>query len=559
MDLFFDSHVHLTLKNQFSKNGNSTSCWRAITRDDLKDGLPQLLKIFGLGLLDKTFSSQSSPDQLIPCDYKLVVVPLFAPDVDLVKAISSKKIFIKILKKYRNTNFGKVLNFERYGFLQQEINPFSIVENDFALLTKTDPNNAGRSVVFLKNKADFKPDLPNQLAVVFSVEGVHCLRSDLRQTDEGVIFDDIKTNLESLLARDLAVIMINVTHIDNCNGRFCNQAYAMDGMRVNNFDEKSLRPLGNGMTALGKELVELLESHRIVTDIKHMSLQSRKDLYAFRKEKGITSPLVSSHSGLAGIPFDSPGESFKDYIYDGRKEGDVYRLKVGKVKKYKFSRLFPGVGFNSTSINLFDEDIKEIYESTGLLGISMDERVLGYSKAHKLNPDTYSANVGFIEDFLSNKKRVLLDTDFMSESEYKGLGLHNTTKGTKLNHTADADQLIDLIKGNSSDIPQYQFYHFLNHVLHCVALGNQYDGARGVEKMLTQILCVGSDFDGLIDAMDWCLNCGMTKGIKRKFIEQFPEILAENNLQLPAGLTIQKVADRLFYENGRDFVLSRLS
>ncbi|WP_332914107.1 hypothetical protein [Algoriphagus boritolerans] len=77
MSYFFDSHLHLTLKNQFSKNGNTTTPWKAITKNDLKEGLPDLLKIFALGLIDKMFSSQSSPDLLIESNYKVVVMPLF--------------------------------------------------------------------------------------------------------------------------------------------------------------------------------------------------------------------------------------------------------------------------------------------------------------------------------------------------------------------------------------------------------------------------------------------------------------------------------------------------
>ncbi|WP_332914104.1 hypothetical protein [Algoriphagus boritolerans] len=56
-----------------------------------------------------------------------------------------------------------------------------------------------------------------------------------------------------------------------------------------------------------------------------------------------------------------------------------------------------------------------------------------------------------------------------------------------------------MIQGNSTDIAPHQFHHFLNQILHCVKLGKDFGGVAGVEKMLTKILCVGSDFDGLIE------------------------------------------------------------
>lgn len=557
MSYFFDSHLHLTLKNQFSKNGKSTTPWKAITKDDLKAGLPELLKIFALGLIDKMFSSQSSPDLLIQSNYKLVVMPLFAPDIDLVRSLSSKKAFMTLLDKYRDTRFGTVLSIYRYRELLKEKNAFSIVENDLALLPENDPYQPGRKIVFLKAKNQWNENAPNTLHVVCSVEGIHSLRSNLDEKNPTVILEDIRKNLQKLQSRNIKVLMANLTHIDRMNGAFCNQAYAMDGMRVNNFDEKNLRPIHFGLTDFGKKLLTLLEQEEICTDIKHMSPQARFQLYEHRKSLGIKSPLVSSHSGLCGIRFLSASESFSDYIFSSRKEGNCYRVKVGKPANYKFNN-FPSPGFNATTINLFDEDIKAIYDSDGLLGISLDERVLGYTKAWRLNQDSFSDNVETITLRGRGTKKILTDTDFLSSEENKALGLFNTTKGKRLYQCADAEELTDLITGNSSDIAPHQFHHFLNQILHCVKLGKDYDGEAGVEKMLTKILCVGSDFDGLIEAIDWCTSCREIGFLKKKFIRDFEKAIIANGLFLPQNWSIDRIADRIFYENGRDFVLSRL-
>lgn len=556
MDFFFDTHAHLTLKNQFSKNGGSTSPWKAITKDDLKSGLPLLLKIFALGTLDKTFSSQSSADLLIKSGYKLVVMPLFAPDLDLVKCISSKKVFVSLLRKHRKSRFGEVLNYERYLSLGKEKNAFSILENDFTLLDLAHPQNL--KIKFLNDKSDYSESKPEELQIVFSVEGSHCFRSDMSEKKPEKILLDIEQNLQKLLNRGAKIIMVNLTHIDNGNQVFCNQAYAMDGMRVNNFREEPLRPIGNGLTETGEKMIELLDSKGICTDVKHMSYQTRKQFYAYRKEKGLKSPIVSSHSGFTGIWFNSESEKIEDYIYLSRKEKKQYRVKLGKVAKHKFSDLYPKVCFNLSSINLFNEDIREIYDSDGLIGISLDERILGYTRAFKNDESSYSENVGIIQAGEFDEKRILTDTDFYSIDEYTDLGLLNSTKGRKLNEGIDAENLIDMIMSNSNNIPHFQFFHFLNHVLHCVFLGHLFDGADGIEKMLTKTICIGSDFDGLIEAIDWCTESTEISNIKKRFIRSFPEVLMENNLFLPNGLTIEKVADRIFFENGRDFVLSRL-
>jgi microsomal dipeptidase-like Zn-dependent dipeptidase len=557
MSHFFDSHLHLTLKNQFSKKGNSTSPWKAITKNDLKDGLSKLLELFALGTLDKMFGSQSSPDMLIESGYKVVVMPLFAPDIDLVKALSSKKAFMKLLEKFQHTRFGEVLSHERYQELLKEKNAFSIVENDLNLLPENDPFQPGRKIVFLTAKSQWNEAAANTLYVVCSIEGVHSLRSNLGEKNGTVILEDIRKNLKKLQSRNIKVLMANLTHIDGMNSAFCNQAYAMDGMRVSNFDEKDLRPTHSGLTDFGKKLVMLLEQEEICTDIKHMSPQARFQLYEHRKSLGIKSPLVSSHSGICGIRFQSEKESFTDYIYFSKKEGDSYRVKVGKPAKYKFNN-FPSPGFNATTINLFDEDIKAIYDSDGLLGISLDERVLGYTKAWRLNQDSFSDNVGSITLRGMGTKKILTDTDFLSNEENKALGLFNSSKGKLLYQCADAEELTDLITGNSTDIPPHQFHHFLNQILHCVKLGKDYDGVAGVEKMLCKILCIGSDFDGLIEAIDWCTSCREIDFLKKKFVKEFEKAIIANGLFLPQNWPIDRIADRIFYENGRDFLLSRL-
>ncbi|SEF61793.1 amidohydrolase family protein [Algoriphagus boritolerans] len=558
MSYFFDSHLHLTLKNQFSKNGNTTTPWKAITKNDLKEGLPDLLKIFALGLIDKMFSSQSSPDLLIESNYKVVVMPLFAPDIDLVKALSSKKVFMKLLEKFQHTRFGEVLSHARYQDLLKEKNAFSIVENDLNLLPANDPYQPGRKIVFLTAKSQWNEGAANTLHVVCSVEGIHSLRSNLDEKNPAVILEDIGKNLKKLQNRNIKVLMANLTHIDRMNGAFCNQAYAMDGMRVNKFDEKDLRPIHHGLTPFGKKLVMLLEQEKICTDIKHMSPDARFELYHYRSANGITSPLVSSHSGICGIPFRSDSESFASYIYSSVREGDSYRIKVGKPAKYTFAN-FPSPGFNATTINLFDEDIKAIYDSDGLLGISLDERVIGYTKARRLNQDTYSDNIGTIQIAGRGTKKILTDTDFISKEENLALGLFNCTKGKLLHRCADGDELVDLIQGNSTDIAPHQFHHFLNQILHCVKLGKDFGGVAGVEKMLTKILCVGSDFDGLIEAIDWCTSCQEIDFLRKRFVSDFEKAIVANGLFLPQNWSIDRIADRIFYENGRNFVLKRLN
>jgi len=45
---------------------------------------------------------------------------------------------------------------------------------------------------------------------------------------------------------------------------------------------------------------------------------------------------------------------------------------------------------------------------------------------------------------------------------------------------------------------------------------------------------------------------------RARFVSEFGDFMDEAGVSLPAGLTVDFVAERIFYKNGRDFVLRRL-
>lgn len=131
--------------------------------------------------------------------------------------------------------------------------------------------------------------------------------------------------------------------------------------------------LNNGLTQLGKKALELLLSRkngrRILIDIKHMSVQSRKDFYSFWKNYGDKFPIICSHTGIAGI------NTLDELENEITPDETTY--------------------YNPVAINLADEDIRNIFESDGLIGIIMnEERLPGEVTKNKLKPyiDSYKKN-----------------------------------------------------------------------------------------------------------------------------------------------------------------------
>lgn len=558
MEKYFDSHLHITMKSQFSLQDDPTNPWSTITFSDISEGLSFLHRCLGKAMFEKTFVSQSSPDQLLNSNYQLAMVALFYPDKGLLKAIEQKTVFMNLLEKKQGTGFGKILSFRRFHELINEKNPIDVVRNDLELLKMEDPK--GRKYQLLKKKVDFDPDKNNTLNLAFTVEGLHCLASDLKGDQLANGADKTIRNLDALLEdHPIKIVSINITHIDNSNQIFCNQAYAMDGMRASGFREVELRPIGDGLTNEGKKIIKALEERGILTDTKHMSVVARKEFYKWRKTEGITSPIVCSHGGLTGIWFDQSDERFTDYILESRKIGEHQRFRLGKPIKYKKGKVYDQIGFNASTINLFNEDIKEIFDSDGLLGISLDQRVLGYSGVFKTGTGHVTNNVLTGSAGIWNGINWVTDTDFVSLAECKDSGFQsNRPHGYAWRKCVDADALDKMVNKNINNVREIHFLHFAFHILHCMILGRQWDSQNGVEKVLCHMLCIGSDYDGMIESILTSKDSTQIHLLRRKFVQDFPGILKDNKVELPKNLSIEKVADRIFFENGRDFVLKRL-
>ena len=219
---------------------------------------------------------------------------------------------------------------------------------------------------------------------------------------------------------------------------------------------------------------------------------------------------------------------------------------------------FNTVGYNATSINLYDEDVEQIYKSGGILGISLDARILGYVKLF----GNQAANQGlsYISEFKKGTQhyKLICDTEFFTLEEFARLGLKLSGPEYQYSNCIHYDNLYGQIGGKGRASQFAQFQHFLANVFHALRLGQQWDGAAGVEKMMLETLCIGSDYDGLIDSIYYASDCTQIEYLKKRFQEFFPSTAKRFGITLPKGLTAKVAADHLFYENGKNFVLKHL-
>lgn len=293
-----------------------------------------------------------------------------------------------------------------------------------------------------------------------------------------------------------------VTFSHHMNNFLAGHARSFGGLLSRVFNQQP--GLGLGFTGLGEELVgRLLErredASRILIDTKHLSLKARGEYYrrvsAMRKH-GDNVPVIASHTAVNGLP---------DLASAAANDDDPQTERRSYISRF--------------SINLTDEDIREILKSDGLIGICMhDGRMPGRKFKRKLKA---------VRAYREKAKRL-----------YSQL--------------------------------------FLTNVFHIVRVGEAYlasggrvDGAADPWKTVA----LGSDNDGIVDPFDTFRTAADFPAFREKLIEALktqerPYMKEFRILSLPRedpmpaaevtrlmmGQTPEEVVDRIFYGNVRNFL-----
>jgi len=94
----------------------------------------------------------------------------------------------------------------------------------------------------------------------------------------------------------------------------------------------------------------------------------------------------------------------------------------------------------------------------------------------------------------------------------------------------------------------------INNILHILWVGSKHTSI-GLAKAAKQI-CIGTDFDGLINAIDCCKTADGLQKLKDDMREELEKGLNKNGFQ---ELKTDKLLDDIFYNNGKNFMLKRLT
>jgi microsomal dipeptidase-like Zn-dependent dipeptidase len=209
---------------------------------------------------------------------------------------------------------------------------------------------------------DYKQD---KLNIVLTIEGGHNLFDN---TSDSSVYGDVIQHLKDLKSSSHTYLFMGLAHLEH--NPLCTHAYGIKFIKHDDF-----KPVGSGISTLGKDVIReaLKKPNRILIDIKHMSLEARKQYYYILENEYNSEriPILISHGGVTGVSWDNKPVSCR------RKYRDCIKVTYFKPKGVM------GTKFNPWSINLYDEEIRKIVRSDGLIGLNLDERILGAKRKRR--------------------------------------------------------------------------------------------------------------------------------------------------------------------------------
>ncbi len=515
---FFDFHIHPTLKPLFSPAGKEPSPWQPLAAK------LRLLNLSGFeiklginALFNNALNSQACLGQLYKGKVNLFGLVLYAPESMLGKGLLEKNVV--------SDGSIDLVNADKLKIVASGAHYFEWISNElkFLLQNLTPPPElnlpAGVKFKLIKSINEYDPNDLSTLHGFLIVEGMHGFFNSPADANAQ------QTQLQNFrkFTTDNRVFAVNVTHLQTMP--LANHASGMQFLNDSDF-----YPTGNSISDWGKQMIDEIYSRNILIDIKHLSFAARTALYAYRNEKDYTQPLICTHAGITGIPV----QKRLNYLWENPKDmGDVWQVKF-----YKHKGHLRESAFNASSINLYDEDILQVLNSGGLIGISLDQRITGYPIDHVAYPlDMYP----FDQEFISKKEKAAFFGAVADPTSLAG-------------RPTDDDLLSGDEAANQNDLttPFVHHFYFLNQVIHIlfVAKMNHYPVAQAMQQ-----ICLGSDFDGLINAIDCC----ETAEDFSTFKSELKQILDRKDTWKDSGFSFGEIKtndllEGLFFQNAFRFL-----
>ena len=482
-------------------------------------------------------------------------------------------------KRIRQINEG---GYNYYNMLVQEYNYFVSNQNQ-----QPGQYNAGISYGIAKNFDDYTRIInEGKIAFITSVEGTnvflddstnyksHLKKDKKNDTERNKIRDIVKSNVIDFKSKDYPLFIVTFAH--HQYNFLCGHSQSFIGViktilnqkgktRTDDGRNKKIDFYEIGLRRIGLEIIEVILSKdpehgngRSLIDTKHMSPKARfqyHELVRKKRSHGDPIPIIQTHTGANGRP------SMKD-VAEGRAD-----LELSKHENEQSS-------FFTGAINLFDDEIKDIVESDGLMGIMLDEkRIMG----EKLPEDTeYFANFLPAED-----QRANYFPDMAEEQEANKQLPKNKVKYHKKLHRKAINEMIEhrrdlelhsVVGGEYQLTPEQitakneridklddlvkDLQRLLQDIFHSILLNQYLHIAKVInDKKVWNHVCIGSDYEGVINPLDIYFYASDLKDLKTDMIDYWKKAVKkweDENVE-----AFRKYKDYLFGEN-IDSVVERI-
>ncbi|SDE85024.1 hypothetical protein SAMN05421636_10841 [Pricia antarctica] len=565
MDNYFDLHFHPVSKNHLARYNDDISTKRDI--DELTKAI-EMSKAFK-DLTDETIlhtlESQCCIDYLKGGKVSLGVAAIAALEFGVA---SSKGFFFSLLKSNLTLPFSKhYFDVVREGQVSY-LNLFLREVEQYRALKES-------GVIAVLNRKNIHKLNEKSLNLTFAIEGGHnlCMKKignalkydEFKNFDKSAVFDpktvaskNPATVLEELVKtfreKDLEVLYLTLTHLTHIpEQHLATHAFATKALK-----HPSFYPFGNGISELGLEVIDKAYSlgsvekdgpdknkdkvsNPVLIDITHMSLKSRLDFYKYRKDKGYENiPIIASHVGVTGYSINDWKDNLDNvkcvnHVDQGIKTVKMYTTP--KVAGYWGSDVKTQFTFNPNTLNLMDEDIIAVVNSKGIIGVSLDVRILGYESRAMPQIDT--------SEFITT-------SDFMTHFPYTSIQSFEYANAEEI-QSEEA-----WLKPVKKEMHPLSFCFNIVHLLAVI-------GLKATPKMAPEkYICVGSDFDGFIEPLKICSDSRHMKELESNLLKWLP--VAAKRYQKENGGTadlfefakkkevLKKVVKAILYENGREFI-----
>jgi len=359
------------------------------------------------------------------------------------------------------------------------------------LLSQVNKSCNGKMIRIATNYGEYKTNKQagDTVSIVISIEGGHALST--------IIPEDLTLDPEEVLASHYTSrYRVHVLALKNWGPNndgshtpfFITLAHHFWNMLVGHceslpfiFDQKTGKE--SGFTPAGKAMLEDLLSTKdengvpnkrrmILIDVKHMSPQARKHYYEhirqIKQDTGLNIPVISSHSSI----------------------GDAKSLDClikGTDDEKSFDE--PDNFFNTSTLSLNNEDIINIIESDGIIGIILHEGRIAAKMAFKKK----AYRINYLRRRIKKRQNKI-------ESMQAEL-----TSNIREERKIELTENISKFHGQVLDMEQEMREGFI-----CMIMANIYkivqvyaDNDIANKEKGWEHICIGSDFDGTINKLDF--------------------------------------------------------